>query len=410
MPKARARLTLQKRSKNSRSAFKRDKTGPETPEGWGNWPQYTTFDITDDDRTVHSFSVGDTARVLPYGREDDDTLERHEFWVCTIIDVRAETEDEVWAMVEWYYSAADVLKFDKKFDVSHCGPYERLKSSHTDCIASHCFDGLASVKSYNETDLHQEPIVTGDFYYRYTINTLDGSISPKPSSSCVCGRLSNPADRNPESVMHFCPQSTCRRYFHRGCIASTSRQSSLYRIHFLLADPDTGLPLSHSSTSKTSSTESAKKRPRRNHTPSSAPTVADTTAAFELLIAELPQPLLLAAAQAMVRGGAHGVTGNVSAVAAARRVVCGALKDGLRTDGWRNMMPDGWEMTMVDGWDEEDVVLGSSDGHVIPASANGNGKKRKAKAGSSSPVKGKARAVASSQVEVLSCPGCGNAV
>jgi hypothetical protein len=115
----------------------------------------------------------------------------------------------VWVSIEWFYSPQDAVELNKELSVfipfymdapnsissdpSHCGKYERLKSNHTDCVSSHCFDGislcsdffvagysevtgLVPVKQYDETNLDQESIGGEEFYYRYTANISDKSI------------------------------------------------------------------------------------------------------------------------------------------------------------------------------------------------------------------------------------------
>lgn len=38
---------------------------------------------------------------------------------------------------------------------------------------------------------------------------------PKPEASCICNEVYNPDD---DSMMHFCPRSTCRKSFHSSCL------------------------------------------------------------------------------------------------------------------------------------------------------------------------------------------------
>jgi hypothetical protein len=201
--------------------------------------------------------------------------------------------------------------------------------------------------------------------------------------------------------MHFCPQPACRKYYHRGCIAS--KTTTLYkRADFLLSDPDTGaalqLPLNESA-----SAEPPKKRRRASH----ATTTISNPAPFDALLAALPSALVRAAAQPIVRGGVFGVAGNAAAVVAARRIVCSALRDSTGADGWEKQMPEGWEKTMPQGWDVEDVVLGG-------ANAGENGvspSKLSVSTGSSkgNRANGKGKATVDTMV-VLQCPECGGPI
>ncbi|KAJ7321963.1 hypothetical protein DFH08DRAFT_357635 [Mycena albidolilacea] len=413
MPKSRSRLTIKKKSKKGRVALGREKNAP-TAEEWAGMPQYYTFQVEDEDGMGHDFSVNDLARILPHKREVGDVIETHEYWVCKIVDVRARSDTDVWVSIEWFYSPQDAIELNKEFDPSHCGKYERLKSNHTDCVSSHCFDGLAPAKQYDETNLDQESIGGEEFYYRYTANISDKSIFPTPSASCVCDCLYNPSDVAPNSVMHLCPQPGCRKYYHRGCIASMSTKNPPERIHFLLTDPDTGasiqLPLIESA-----SAEPAKKRRRASSHASVPNTTIPSPAAFRPLLAALPPVLVRAAAQPMVRGGVLGVAGNTAAVVAARRTVCAALRDGTFAEGWEKRMPEGWEQTMPEGWDAEDVLLvgGTAVGEngvkpepgvkfELGVSVSAGGGKRKG-------AKGK-RKTEADPMAVLQCPECGGPV
>ncbi|KAJ7918156.1 hypothetical protein B0H13DRAFT_1993568 [Mycena leptocephala] len=319
MPKSRVRLTTKKRTKPTRIALGREKNAP-TAEEWAVMPQYITFQVSDEDDNNYDFSVDDIARVLPNGCKVGKPIEAHEYWIGKILDVRAKGATDVWwVQIHWFYSARDAAAVDRTFDASHCGKYERLQSNHVDCVSSSVFDGLAVVKYYDETDLDQESILPDEFYYRYTINVSDNSISPAPRATCICSCLYNPTDPRPGLG------------------------------HALL--PTTSLPLNESA-----SAEPPKKRRRASH----ATTTISNPAPFDALLAALPSALVRAAAQPIVRGGVFGVAGNAAAVVAARRIVCGALRDSTGADGWEKQMPDGWEKTMPQGWDVEDVVLGGA--------------------------------------------------
>ncbi|KAJ7230859.1 hypothetical protein B0H12DRAFT_1147323 [Mycena haematopus] len=408
MPKRRARLTLRKKSTKGPVPLGHDKDAP-TASQWIDMPQYGIFQVSDEDGKAYDFAVGDFARILPSGRQvGDPDIEIHDYWVCKILEVRARNEQDVWILVEWCYSAWDTTRINDDFDASHCGKYERLRSNHTECVSSNCFDGLARVKHYDETNLDQETIGDEEFYYRYTIKMSDKSISPTLSATCVCGCLYNPSDIAYNSVMHLCLQPSCRKYYHRGCVASTKTTTPYERIHFILTDPDTGaslqLPLNESA-----SAEPPKKRRRASD---GAAITNFNPAALGTLLAQLPPTLVHAAAQPIVRGGVFGVAGNVAAVVAARRIVRDALQDGTTADGWETRMVEGWENAMPAGWATEEVLLGGvvvnvSDRSVVKAeravSASAGGNKSKGPKG-----KGKARVKAHSTV--LQCPECGEAI
>ncbi|KAF8185920.1 hypothetical protein K438DRAFT_1836500 [Mycena galopus ATCC 62051] len=412
MPKGRRRLTTKKKSTQAPVPLGREKNAP-TAQQWLEMPQYRTFEVSDEEDRSYDFSIGDFARVLPNGREvGDPDMKTHEYWICKIVDVRARNEHDVWVLVEWFYSASDATQIDKQFDTSHCGTYERLKSDHTDCVSSSCFDGLTPVKHYDETNLNQQPIGGEEFYYRYTVNMENKSISPTPSASCKCGCLYNPSDTAPNSVMHLCPRPSCQKYYHRGCAASTNTAVPQERIDFLLDDPDTGASLRLPLTESASAEPPAKKRRRGSGnaailTPTPDPMIVGG------LLAALPAALVRAAAQPIVRGGVFGVVGNSAAVLAARRVVFDALQEGTVAEGWETKMPKGWEAIMPAGWDTEELALGgvvqAARKHGVPqlepVISVSAGRNKSAKG-----AKGKGKMKAKAKPTVLLCPGCGEAI
>ncbi|KAJ6481896.1 hypothetical protein C8R45DRAFT_1003382 [Mycena sanguinolenta] len=412
MPKAKMRLTLKKQSKKGTIALGHDKNAP-TAAQWEQLPRYQIFQVSDEDGVSYDFAIDNFARVLPNGREvGDPDLQSHDYWICKIVDVRARNEHDVWALVEWLYSASDAARINKGFDGSHCGKYERLQSNHRDCVSSNCFDGLARVKQFDPTSLDQEKISGDEFYCRYTVNTTNKSISPTPTPTCICGCLYNPSDPALKSVMHLCLQPSCRKYYHRGCVTPTRTSTPYERIHFIMTDPDTGesvrLPLNESA-----SAEPPKKRRRASgiatDTPSTLPAIGD-------LLATFPPALLRAAAQPIMRGGMFGVVGNVAAVVAARRIVRDALQEGTTADGWEERMLEGWEGAMAPGWDTEEIVLGgvavgtSAAAVDASASANGSVKIKVSSRGSTNSKGPKGKGKVKGNSTVLQCPGCGEAI
>ncbi|KAJ7165133.1 hypothetical protein C8R46DRAFT_1098251 [Mycena filopes] len=419
MARSKSKWTVKKKTSQPRITLGREQNAP-TAQEWPTMRQYNTFQVSDDQDVGHDFSMGDVVSILPNGRRVGAPIQEHEYWTCRILDVRARNETDVWIRIEWFYSAQDAALENSEFNPGHCGQYERLKSNHTDCVSSSVFNGIKTMKHYDETNLDQAPIFTDEFYYRYTISLPGHSISPAPTATCICGCLYDPSDAAAGSVMHLCPRPNCRKYYHAGCISpSKGKRKSTptaphQRVDFLLTDPDTGvaleLPLNESA-----SAEPPQKRRR-------ASPVADPTA-FSAPIAGLPQQLVRAAAQPLVRGGKLGVAGNVAAVIAARRLVCGALRDGDSTDTWTERMPKDWERTMPPGWDAEalefqvDGAGAEAGADVVPAEGetqNSNStvyvstKPGRAK-GAKGKGKGKGKAVDSTS-KILSCPGCGGAI
>ncbi|KAJ6591272.1 hypothetical protein DFH09DRAFT_1139167 [Mycena vulgaris] len=392
MPKARTKWTKKKTIKGVQLALGREKNAPTEAE-WNVMPLYNTFQVSDEDDKNYDFSTNHVVRVLPNGRKVGDAIDTHEYWVCKILEIRAKSELDVWVKVQWFYSARDAARVVPKFDASHCGQYERLQSNHIDYVSSSVFDGMATVKEYDETSLDQDPIVDDDFFYRYIIDIVEKSISPAPSSTCICTSPYNPSDASPDSLMHFCLQPACRKYYHSRCIADKGASPAAERDRgFLLSDPATGIPLDFDS-AMSSASDPPKKRRRASHAP--------TGPAAQALLDALPPTLVHAAAQPIVKGGAFragGVVGNVTAVLTARRFVFEALRDGTASaDGWEAHMPDRWEELV-------DVQLGGA----VQKPKRGRtlyfgGRSSKGK------EKGKAKAV-NAEVLALQCPGCGGPI
>ncbi|KAJ7850560.1 hypothetical protein B0H13DRAFT_1905603 [Mycena leptocephala] len=264
----------------------------------------------------------------------------YEYWVCKILYVRAKGVTDVRfvflarlsispiSTFAGLYSARDAAGMDRKFDASHCGKYERLKSNHVDYISS--FSGLVHVKHYDETALGQESIGVDEF------TTDRPSISPKNPSLWGSQYWVRRKETQPQNSPHR------ERPFRD-------------RLNFLLADPDTGAPL-QLPLNESASAGPPKKCRRASHAAIPNP----SPMALGPLLAALPPALMQAAAQPIVRGGVLGVAGNAAAVVAARCVVYGALQEGTAAEGWEKRMPEGWEKTMPPGWDEEEVVLGEA--------------------------------------------------
>ncbi|KAJ7481800.1 hypothetical protein FB451DRAFT_1556002 [Mycena latifolia] len=395
--KARPRKwSLSKKKAPARIALGREKNAP-TAEEWATMTEYHGFEVADEDGKEYKFTRNENVRVLPNRRKVGDPINNHEYWVCKILDIRANGEDgeaNVWARIEWYYSAHDAVAVVPSFNASHCGLYERLRSNHIDCVSSSVFDGAAIVKEYDEKSLDQDAIFEDEYYCRYTIDLANKSIFPDPCVMCICGLPYNPSDAAPGSLMHFCPNPGCRKYYHSSCIAPKGAPPAAERDRgFLFCDPDTGVQLELDSIS--SASEPPKKRRRTSHTALAPPGLS--------LLDALPPVLVTAAAQPIVKGAAFpagGVVGNAAAVMMARRLVFEAVRDGHKVkDGWEAHMPDGWEALV-------DVRLGAS-AVRRPRGA------RRASIGSgplNGKAKGKAKAKDSEQVLALQCPECGGAI
>ncbi|KAJ8497119.1 hypothetical protein ONZ45_g12182 [Pleurotus djamor] len=68
------------------------------------------FNVVDDDGKSFIFKVGDNALILPADCEGVSVLPEENYWVGRIKDIRSRQVDadaEVWAKVQWYFSAED---------------------------------------------------------------------------------------------------------------------------------------------------------------------------------------------------------------------------------------------------------------------------------------------------------------
>ncbi|KAJ7216428.1 hypothetical protein GGX14DRAFT_441494 [Mycena pura] len=403
MPKGRTKWTTRKRNKASGKPLGCGQNAP-TAEEWARLPQYTTFQLSDVDGVGHDFSEGDIACVLPHGCKAATAINEPDYWVCKILQVRARNERDVWIQVHWFYSAQDAARLIPTFKPSHCGQFERLQSNHLDCISSSAFDGLASMIHYDEADLDQDSIPADEFYYRYTIDIEQKTISPSPQATCICDHFYKPSDISPLSRMHLCPQPGCRKYYHRRCIENESSGAGRTRLDFLMHDPDTGVPLMLPSDESASAGPPSKKRRRKSQS-AAAPSAAALSA--------LPPLLVRAAAQPLVRGGACGVAGNIAAVVAARRLVGAALRDGDDVSEWKKRMPDEWEATMLAGWDTDDLGL---DGETPSESGPPTQKTKLTRQVSNGILKGrgsKKKGITKDEnvaAEMLQCPACGGPI
>ncbi|EIN14551.1 hypothetical protein PUNSTDRAFT_118016 [Punctularia strigosozonata HHB-11173 SS5] len=99
-------------------------------------------------------------------------------------DPRSNRSDpDIWALVQWYWSANDILAEKiRNFDSNPYGKFERLKSDHYNFVSALCFDGLADMRWYDETTADPPHVGPEDFYYRAMYEHLKRRIDAR-----VCG-------------------------------------------------------------------------------------------------------------------------------------------------------------------------------------------------------------------------------
>ncbi|OAX37132.1 hypothetical protein K503DRAFT_251758 [Rhizopogon vinicolor AM-OR11-026] len=288
---------------------------------WKSLAQFGSFLVDDEEGNQHKFNLNETAFILPHGLLPDQKYHPTAYWIGRIKEIRARNPEDVWALVQWFWSPHEVATVIKSFDVSSCGQYERIYSDYHDYVSTASFCDHATVKSYDERSLDQEPFDDDHFFRRYDLEYRARRILPNVSkSACICGVSYNP-DR--DQVMHFCPRPTCCLAFHQECLLMYKQHESntAARARRLLECwPDTDKKLS---------VETLIRRGKGSGYSMSDP------------LKEFPEELLQTAQQQIVKGvQAGGVVGNVKSVVAARRLIYKTLIEG-------SILPVDW-MSQVD--------------------------------------------------------------
>ncbi|KAI5116718.1 hypothetical protein M0805_000827 [Coniferiporia weirii] len=373
MPKRkRVRLTLPHQSSGRRSIQPADPAGdPNSPSlnDWKDMKAYKSFVVKDVDEVLHTFPVGKYALILPAGCSPENSLDLHEHWVGKIKEIRSRGGDgtEVWTRVQWLWSAKDVSEQKKKFDMKPYGKMERFLSNMYDFVHSSCFQGLARVASFQEFSTGQVPIKEETFYYRSTYDFRTREVHAKPAATCICRVPYNPDDA---SAMHFCPRSTCNKWYHAPCLRKAgwtedaqTRKSSradgtspldtaprylqLERTRPETSVGDTQSPRgSHTSVmaidTSTSQTPPLKRKRGRPKKGSQVQVIERSAVTFDRH-AFVPFALLALARSPIVRGAEtelpRSVVGNISLVLRAREMVANVVDNG-------GTVPDDWESSL----------------------------------------------------------------
>ncbi|EJD01936.1 uncharacterized protein FOMMEDRAFT_168520 [Fomitiporia mediterranea MF3/22] len=184
---------------------------------YARWRTYRSFVVTDENGEPVTFSVGEYGLVIPYGVSPKYPLPLHEHWVGKIRQIRSKGYDpsEVWADVQWLWSAVDIAEANGTLDLTQFGSMERFPSNSSDFVHSSCFQYLAKVVQFNEGDPEPPNITDETFYTRYSYDHIKNRILPKIIASCFCGVPYNP-DEAP--AIHFCPRKKCNVAFHAPCL------------------------------------------------------------------------------------------------------------------------------------------------------------------------------------------------
>ncbi|TFK25416.1 hypothetical protein FA15DRAFT_357076 [Coprinopsis marcescibilis] len=336
------RLKGSKRSKGKSQKSGADEFSVPTEEQWEEMKTYSSFIVGED----NEFMRGQIATVLPNGHSPGSDIQQHEYWVGKIKGIRAfenaeDDTNDVWVKVQWYYDAKDVAGVIKSFDTKSTGKYERfLSSEHHDFVNPEAFNEIVTVTDLRDEDPEQPYIGNDQFYMRYAIERQARRLKPKPENTCICHKPYVPHDET--TVMHFCPRPTCRKWFHQVCLINNKSAKSCSQqargLRLLATSPDDEEPESlHDKIPMPPS-----KRTRRASLQYEKAAESDETdSAVSFALAAMPIRLVFVAQQPIVRGASYekgGVSGNVKAVVAARRLVYNSLAGKGIPEDWEDMV------------------------------------------------------------------------
>ncbi|KAJ7735662.1 hypothetical protein DFH07DRAFT_967127 [Mycena maculata] len=274
------------------------------------------------------------AAVLPPGKHSEE-LSPEEYWMAKVKDIRLKPEGEVWVQVNWYSCVYSHL--DPRCGArlpSHIGaripPYACSSITLLMKLKKMVWVDLVPMVELLEDDPEQAPILPGQFFYRYFFDTKSENFTvhryicdaqfkrpsgPRSSPSfgmatnaCICGEPYSPDSMDPAREMHWCPRPDCRRAYHTACLLNNEHILLVRNSHDVVclrlassADADEPVKIPEGAT-----------------------------------MLQLATELVALAAQPIVRGGAHGVVGNVAVIVRARRVVHAAIQEWLRVSASRS--------------------------------------------------------------------------
>ncbi|KAG1819146.1 uncharacterized protein BJ212DRAFT_1344327 [Suillus subaureus] len=265
--------------------------GIPTDSEWKTMQNFASFVVADEEGDPHKFSTQETAFILPEGVLPDKMHHPTAYWIGKIKQIRARNEEDVWVLVQWFWSPQEVNSVIKSF----------LNSVYVD---------HATVVRYDERAVDQGVFDSDEFYCRFDLEYRARKIHPNVTrTACCCGVSYNP-DRDP--VMHFCPRPACRAAFHQECLKRpTQKLNAAARARkFIESWPDTDEKLS---IEDLVGTRSCRKRRKGLESSISDP------------LEQFPEELVKAAQQQIVK-----------AVVAARQLIYRSLLDD-------SSLPTDWE-------------------------------------------------------------------
>ncbi|KAI0819861.1 hypothetical protein BC628DRAFT_952477 [Trametes gibbosa] len=175
---------------------------------------------------AHAFEGFGDGRVI-FRKGDDVVLhsshdETDDVWVGRILHIRTTQEyKETVVEVQWYWSRNDIAKCARNFDPSQCAPFERLLSDHRNYVSPYSFEGprdfFIRARYQHHRRIIKPQLGAQTCFCQQAYNPFP---TPAPSTTTDAGGgielIPGPPDT--PDVMHFCPSSKCRTWYHRSCL------------------------------------------------------------------------------------------------------------------------------------------------------------------------------------------------
>ncbi|KAF7319292.1 BAH domain-containing protein [Mycena chlorophos] len=348
------------KQKLGRKLVKGQVGGVLTDKEWAALQPFDLLDLEDDHGGLETFKAGDDV-TLVHGTPTPQQVAKYrlqDYWVGKIQEIRGDAEKgEAWVKLNWYYLSSDpqLKKHIPAFQPSPGATFELLYSHHCESISVADICGKIQVLTFREDDPDQPPIPPETFFCRYYFD-IDGGFSilqylkapdvdPTTLSKgkictvrcTLCAHSYYPEEPDLDEAQRWCPAPTCRRGFHHGCLQD-HRSLDLQKNDSDDEDSDVDMD-------DDTLTMDELVRARLTNHPDGDPTTNGliTLPSLKTLSALIPEPLLLLAAQPLVRGGVdYGIAGNLAAVSAARRLVLKHLLADADGDGDGDVDLENW--------------------------------------------------------------------
>ncbi|KLO04192.1 hypothetical protein SCHPADRAFT_947894 [Schizopora paradoxa] len=280
--------------------------------------------IVDEHCTSCVIKVGDMVQASHTGYDPNIGLDPAAYWIAQVDEIRAPVDDpnNVSLLVRWlihpsYASLTGedapvslwVLQFGVR-EVLTCdriiGSCEFFSSNFEQVIHWVDIEKITRAIKVDESDIENEAVTSYDYYFRYHYDAKEKKLLTRPVQFCVCRESYDPDT----DVMHYCAK--CKDFFHSRCSTVTPSpvpSSSAARILDFALERTLVFPSSYSH-------------------------YADLPH-FANHYDNVPQSLLDLARTPAMRGGEHGVTGNVAAVGHARLFLADKIIRGVElSDDW----------------------------------------------------------------------------